>query len=121
MNDRRATRDMRTPAADRLAALRSRRTWDARAKPIAEALAPFRGQLERRQRTAGPAQNAWAKVLPTELVEASTVLSLARGTLTVRIPDSATRFATDRFLRAGGEMAVIRACPTTVRRIKLVP
>ncbi|MEM8756838.1 MAG: DciA family protein [Planctomycetota bacterium] len=120
-SDRRSARDRRVPAASRLETLSQRRSVRSRAVPIGAMLEGFRTQLARRERTVGPIQSAWAKVVPEELAAASTVIGLRGGTLTVRISDSSARFATDRFLRAGGELRLIRACPATVRRVRLIP
>ncbi len=119
--DRRAARDARTPASARLERLRARRTWTDRATPIGASLESIRRELAQRETSIGPALSAWTSVIPPELAERSTIVSLKRGTLTVRIADSASRYATDRLLRAGAEIKVLKQCPRHVRRIRLVP
>lgn len=119
--DRRAARDARTPASARLERLRTRRTWADKATPIGVSLETIRRELEQREKSVGPALEAWTSVIPHELATRSTIVSLKRGTLTVRIQDSASRYATDRLLRAGAEIKVLKKCPRHVRRIRLVP
>lgn len=119
--DRRAARDARTKASARLERLRTSRTWNDRATPIGVSLESLRRELAQREQAISPALEAWTSVIPHELTAGSTILSLKRGTLTVRIPDSATRYATDRLLRAGAEIRVLKQCPRHIRRIRLVP
>ncbi|MEO1583414.1 MAG: DciA family protein [Planctomycetota bacterium] len=119
--DRRAARDARTPAAARIDRLRSYRTRADQASPIGLNLASIRRDLTQREASIAPALEAWTEIIPKELAERATIVSLSRGTLTVRIPDSASRFATDRLLRAGAQIRIIKRCPRPVRRIKLVP
>jgi hypothetical protein len=119
--DRRAARDARTPAATRLERLRTSRTWPDRATPIGASLEQIRRELDQREKAIAPAEKAWISVIPPELTSRSTIVSLKRGTLTVRIPDSASRYAADRLLRAGGEIRVLKQCPRNVKRIRLVP
>ncbi|MEL6499379.1 MAG: DciA family protein [Planctomycetota bacterium] len=119
--DRRAVRDARTPASARIDKLRARRTWTDKATPIGASLESIRRELKLRDQTIGPAAEAWNAVMPKELADRSTIVSVKRGTLTVRIPDSASRFAADRLLRAGAEIRLLKTCPRNVRRVKLVP
>ncbi|MGP1273303.1 MAG: DciA family protein [Phycisphaerales bacterium] len=119
--DRRARRDASTPATTRLDRLRALRAPRERAEPLGAALETFRRQLEQREQSIGPVQRAWNETIPEELARASTIVGLRRGTLTIRIADNSARFATDRLLRAGGELRVLRRCPRTVRRIRLIP
>ncbi|MEL7483306.1 MAG: DciA family protein [Planctomycetota bacterium] len=119
--DRRAVRDARTPASARLERLRARRTWNDRATPIGVSLEAIRRELAQHEKASGPALEAWTSVIPHELAARSTIVSLKRGTLTVRIPDSASRYATDRLLRAGAEIKVLKQCPRHIKRIRLVP
>lgn len=119
--DRRSARDVRTPAATRLERLRSSRTRADRATPIGTSLEQIRRELEQRESSIGPAEKAWRSVIPPELTQRSTIVSMKRGTLTVRIPDSASRYAADRLLRAGGEIRVLKQCPRNVKKIRLVP
>jgi hypothetical protein len=48
------------------------------------------------------------------------VVRLARGVLTVRVPDDSTRFALDRWLRSGGQAELARRTPATLTRVRLV-
>ena len=119
--DRLSRRESRTPASTRLDRLRALRAPRERAEPIAAALETFRRQLDQRESSIAPAQRAWDETIPPELTRSSTIVGLRRGTLTIRIADNSTRFATDRLLRAGAELMVLKRCPRTVRRIRLIP
>jgi hypothetical protein len=114
-------RDRRAPSAERIGSLRAHRVRQDRAEPLALALASLRKELERRETTIGPAQAAWASVMPPEIVSLSTIVSLSRGTLTVRISDSSARYATDRLLRSGLEITLLKRLPAALRRVRLVP
>jgi hypothetical protein len=54
------------------------------------------------------------------MIERMRVVSFRAGVLTVRVSDASTKYAMDRFLRAGGEAALARLSPATLRRVKLV-
>lgn len=114
-------RDHRTSSAERIGSLRTYRVHRERAEPLALSLASIRKELERRETTIGPAQAAWESVIPPEIVALSTVVSLSRGTLTVRISDSSARYATDRLLRSGLEITLLKRLPTGLRRVRLIP
>ncbi len=74
----------------------------------------------RDRRRLGNAGDAWAAACPSDLIDRTAIVGLARGVLTVSTPDSATRFELDRALRAGAERALIGLCSAPVRKVRVV-
>lgn len=103
-----------------LARLREVRVQKDRNAALAADIDRLRAELVRRHRAGVGASGAWSCTVPPELSEKCTVLGVFRGVLKVRVRDAATRFALDRFLRSGGETAVIRASPVPVKKVRLV-
>lgn len=62
---------------------------------------------------------AWEEVVPPQLAAKAEIVRLVRGVLSVRVTDSATRFELDRFLRSGGEAALVRRAAGAIRRVKV--
>ncbi len=77
-------------------------------------------EMRKMQRGLSGVAAAWASVVPEALAARTVIEGLSRGTLTVRVPDSATRFALDRLLRGGGESALRVACPVPLRSVRVV-
>lgn len=101
------------------------RLRERRLRPPGDAsLTPQMGEwlreIRKLQRGLSGVAAAWASVVPAHLAERTVIEGINRGTLTVRVPDSATRFNLDRFLRAGGERAIAQASATPVRTVRLV-
>src|SRR5262249_34595854 len=88
----------------------------------------FDGELRRVRsaaRATTGAAGAWEELLATSglppgLRERTRVVSFRHGVLTVRAADASTKYAVDRFMRAGGEAALARLAPATLRRVKIV-
>lgn len=106
--------------AQQLDRLRALRVWPDRATPVAAPLKRLESDLSRLARQQGGALHAWASTCPPQWLGRTAVLRLSRGVLTIAADDAATRFELDRWLRAGGEREVVRACPTTIRKVKVV-
>lgn len=87
---------------------------------LASPLAEVARDIKRRARSFGSLGAAWQQLTPPDLVERTSLVSLARGILTVRCDDAACKFELDRWLRSGGEVAVIKRAATTLNRVKLV-
>jgi hypothetical protein len=71
--------------------------------------------LRRRARTLGQASTAWVELVPPELCRRTCLVSLNRSVLAVRVEDASTREALARWLRGGGELALVRRCHGLVR------
>lgn len=76
--------------------------------------------LRSQKRRLAPLAAALAEVLPAEIAERTTLMGLQRGVLEIGVADSGTRFELDRFLRSGGEAALLRLIPVAVRRVRVV-
>lgn len=96
---------------------RVRKPPNADLRPLFAATA---ADLTRERKRLANTADAWAAVCPGRLHARTAILSLARGALTIAVPDAPTSFELDRFLRAGGESELIRACRAPVRKLKLV-
>ncbi len=107
------------PSAD-LEQLRTWRNLPERNLSLDTVFSSARKDLKKRARALGGIGAAWAALIPAQLLERATLVSLQRGILTVRCDDSATRFELDRFLRCGGELALIRKAPAGLTRVRLV-
>ena len=106
--------------AARIEELRKRRApreprWDASALFDEHA-----DELTRLRKRLGGVGEAWRLVCPPDLLPRTAVRSLARGVLTIGVADASTRYNLDRLMREGGERQLVRASPTTVRKVKLV-
>ena len=120
-----------TPAADRLrsmlrrcenssiAKLRARRNPPERNLGITAAVGELVDTVARHHRQVGGAGSAWAAVVPADLCSCCELKQLTRGTLHVRLKDASARFALDRFLRSGGERALVTASGGKIKRVRL--
>lgn len=107
-------------AIAKLMKLRELRVRKDDAPRVDVALAKMADELARVEKKLGGAGGAWASVCPAGLAARTTPVSLARGTLNVEVADAAVRYEVDRWLRAGGEQAVIAASRTPIRKVRLV-
>ena len=78
-------------------------------------------ELAKLERQLGGAGAAWARTCPATLLESTRVRSLVRGVLTVEVKGAPARFELDRALRAGMERELIKACPASLHKVKLIP
>ena len=72
------------------------------------------------RRAVGGCADAWSRVVPPPLLDRTSLVGVSKGVLTVRVPDAATRFELDRFLRSGGQKSLVASCRTTLNRVRLV-
>jgi hypothetical protein len=99
------------------------RAWRASPVPdvsLRDPLASAAREFKRQARTFGSLGSAWTALAPEGVGDRAALVSLARGVLTVRCEDAATRFELDRWLRGGGETALISRASAKVNRVKLV-
>ncbi len=87
---------------------------------LGAAMAEETRRLKRTHRAVGGVARAWAATAPPGLAGRCEVVRLARGVLTLRVPDGSTRFAVDRWLRSGGQEALAADMSTTLSRVRLV-
>jgi hypothetical protein len=109
-----------TPQSLRLARLRVLRNRPAPDLRVSGALAQEQRRLSKASRAVGGVARAWDLTAPESLRARCEVVGLARGVLTVRIADDSTRFAVDRWLRAGGRDLLASRTPATLTRVRLV-
>jgi hypothetical protein len=110
----------RREALPDLAKLRGWRNPRERDLSIAPALSGLTKELRRHHKAVGGIGEAWAALVPAEVGAQAELVRLARGVLTVRVRDAATRFALDRWLRGGGVAALARAPGVALKSVKLV-
>lgn len=101
---------------DRIRAQRVRPARDLALRSVVERSA---AALRRAERGAGRVAGAWERVCPPEHLQKTAVERFASGVLTIVVADAATRYALDRFLRSGGERAVIESSPAPIRKVRL--
>ncbi|MBY0307492.1 MAG: hypothetical protein K2Q09_02000 [Phycisphaerales bacterium] len=63
---------------------------------------------------------AFLKTAPRQVAAFTTLVGVRSGVLQLRPHNTATRYALDRWLRSGGEAALVRACPSAISRVRLV-
>ena len=98
------------------------RQWRNRPEPdltLANLMGGIAADLKRRERSMGDVAGAFTRLAPAPLRAGATLATLSRGTLLIRQPNAALRFQLDRWLRDGGELALVKACPTRLTRVKL--
>ncbi len=111
---------MRNQPPDRLLKrLREWRVAPERDLTLGAPLGEFANEIKRRRRSMGSLGAMWQQLAPPELVERTSLISLSRGVLTVRCDDSACKFEIDRWLRAGGEIELIKHAATRLNRVRL--
>ena len=106
-----------------LRALERRRVREAardRGRTLGPGFARLATALRRKMRELGGVGDAWFAACPPELARRTKVIGLTGGSLTIGVVNDADRFAIDRWLRSGGLLAVARAAPSAVRRVKFV-
>lgn len=99
------------------------RTWRNRPErdlTLAEPLAREVKLIRRLERSMGSIATAWQDLVPADVASRTALVGVSRGVLTVRVSDSAARYELDRWLRTGGETAIIRRCVNGLTRIRLV-
>lgn len=77
-------------------------------------------ELRRMRRGLGAVAAAWGQIVPPELAERTALVGISRGVLTVRASDASAKYELERLLRSGGEAAVVRASPVSLRRVRVV-
>lgn len=104
--------------ADNPAALkRLRKVWGD--PTIAAAVHDVFQHAKQAHKSVGAAAVAIAQTFPSHLAEKIEVVKLARGVLTLGVPDSSTRFVVDRLLRSGAQAAMLKRVPASVKSVKL--
>ena len=77
-------------------------------------------ELKKLRRGVGVIAGAWEATISPELAERTELVSLARGSLTVRASDAAAKYQLERLLRSGAEAALVRASPVALRKVRIV-
>ncbi len=81
----------------------------------------FKAEVGKPFKQMGNIGQAWAELVPTELLAKSRLERFYRGTLTVTVDSSATLYALDRELRSGLQKQIAQASrPASLNRVKLV-
>ncbi len=100
--------------------LREHRVFRERTVAVGPMAAALGADFKRLERKIGGVAGAWAEVCPPDLVKRTMVEGVSRGVLHIRADDAGTRFEIDRWLRSGGERELVKKCPTTVRKVRVV-
>jgi len=105
--------------ADNPAALkRIRKVW---ADPtIGAAIHDAFDHAKHAHKAVGAASIAVAQTFPSHLADKVEVVKLARGVLTLSVPDSSTRYVIDRLLRSGAQTALLKRVPASIKSLKIV-
>ena len=100
--------------------LRSQRVRPERDLTLTRAFMGEHVELRRLRRANAGLVEAWEAAAPTELRDLAMLRGVASGVATIAVADASARFHLDRWLRSGGEKALLRACPAPVRKVKIV-
>jgi len=103
-----------------VAQIRERRVRARPAQTLEREMDRALADVKRQRRSIAGCAAAWRHAVPPELAERTSLESFARGVLLVRVPDAATRFHLDRFLKAGGWSAFTRSCSASVKSVRIV-
>lgn len=106
--------------SQRLKSLREYRVFRERTVAVGPMAAALGAEFKQLERRVGGVAGAWGAVCPADLIKRTSVEGVSRGVLTIRADDAGTRFEIDRWLRSGGERELVKKCPTTVRKVKVV-
>lgn len=109
----------RSPA-QQLQLLRENRGMRERASSVGSLVEAVGADLRDLEKRIGGVASAWNASCPPALIGRTLVEGLVRGVLTIRADDASTRFELDRWLREGGQRTLVKQCPTTVRKVKIV-
>ena len=110
---------MREPRVTTLKPLRERRNFRDKDISIAATVGTIAKETLRQAKQVEGAADAWWRVVPPALAAGTKDVRLTRGVLSVRMSDASIRFAVDRFIRSGGEKALIEASRGRIKRVKL--
>lgn len=105
-------------ANQRLESLRRHRNPKA-AVDIAPDVQRLVNQLQFQRTAVGGLDAAWQAAVPAELAARVSIVSLARGTLSVKAHDAGARFEFDRWARGGGLAQLAKAAGVVIARCKL--
>lgn len=100
--------------------LRSLRVKPERDLTLTRAFLGEQVVLRRLRRSNAGLAEAWTSVAPDGLRERAMLRGVSAGVATIAVTDAAARYQVDRWLRSGGEKALLRACPAPVRKVKVV-
>lgn len=119
------SRDSREAGAIRLARLVAVRKRPEPELGLREQFAELESGVRKQRRAVGGLWETWEGALrgtgaDQQLVERTSIVGMSGGVLTVRVQDAATKFALDRLLRSGGELAVVRLSGVALKRVKTV-
>ena len=82
----------------------------------------FKHNVEKRQKNLGKIGEAWATMIPENLMEHSCIESITRGTLTVLVDSSSHLYLLRQLLLSGLEKQLITVCKKEkLRKISLKP
>lgn len=79
-----------------------------------------RRTVQRAHKRLGAIAEAWNTACPSDLLDRTALLSLARGVLTVAVPDASAMYDLDRALRSGLERQIVSLSRAPVRKIKVL-
>jgi len=102
-----------------LSNLRERRARTERDLTPAAAMAAIAKDLKSRMASAGVG-SAFIRLAPREVASFTTVVGVRSGVLQLRPHNTAARYALDRWLRSGGERALVASVAGAVVRVRLV-
>ncbi len=78
-----------------------------------------RKELEKRVRATGQLAEAWYELAPPELVDHARPTGVVRGTLRLEVDGPAFRYTLERWLKRGGQQALLQRCSASVRRVRV--
>jgi hypothetical protein len=105
----------RSADLSKLRAWRVRREYDT---SIGASVRDAAARVEQQRRAGRGAGESWEQLVPARVRERCHVVLVQRGVLTVKVSDAAARFEVDRWLRAGGELELVKRAG--IRKVRVV-
>lgn len=108
--------------ADPLGRLRSLRVRPDRARDLHADLAAHMKTIRKVSRAEGALARAWEAAAPDALSARCTLIGMRSGRVEIGVPDAATRYQADRWLRSGGlsELSALARVPIRGVRLRLM-
>lgn len=108
-----------TSLVTRLGRLRAGRVKPDWATVMGGEVEKVRKELDKRVRGTTQLTEAWRELAPPELVDHAWPTGIARGTLKIAVEGAAFRYTLERWLKGGGQQALLSRCSASVRRVRV--
>jgi hypothetical protein len=114
------SREPRIPdLVSRLGRVRASRVKPDWAPVMGGEVEKVRKELGKRVRGTMQLTEAWRELAPPELVDHAWPTGIARGTLKIAVEGPAFRYMLERWLKSGGQAALLSRCSASIKRVRV--